>query len=370
MPKLTDPIQIKSIQLRNRLVMAPIATGMAKDNAVADAHLRWYSVPSQFVGFVVVEASGVDPDGAILPNLIGVWDDRFIPGLRKLAETIHGNGAKTIIQLVHGGARSWRGEGENAKRMAPSEVLLMQGSAPREMSETDIQSVIAKFAAAARRAKTASFDGVEIHAAHYYLFSQFLSPLANMRVDKWGGPIENRARFLLDTVGEIRKVVGSDFIISCRVHAVEFLEGGMTTEDSMQVAKMLERAGVDLINASAIGSGSWDMVGDQKCLSTTSVPPSSGEPGIYVPFAAKLKTACGLPVIAVGCLAEPGAADAALGQGLDLVAIARQIIADPLAPKKLLEGQHLQINRCKSCLNCFKTIREGGIMCPINTEWP
>jgi 2,4-dienoyl-CoA reductase-like NADH-dependent reductase (Old Yellow Enzyme family) len=249
-------------------------------------------------------------------------------------------------------------------------VPLMQGTAPKEMSETDIQSVIAKFAAAAQRAKTASFDGIEIHAAHYYLFSQFLSPLTNLRADKWGGSIENRARFLLDTVEEIRKVVGPDFIISCRVHAVEFLEGGMTTEDSMQVAKMLEGAGVDLINASAIGSGSWDMVGGQKCLSTTSVPPFSGEPGIYVPFAAKLKAACGLSVAAVGRLAEPGAADAALGQGLDLVVIARQIIADPLAPKKMLEGQYPQINQCKSCLNCFKTIREGGIRCPINTEWP
>jgi len=370
MSKLTDPMQIKSINLRNRLVMAPIATGMAKDNEVGDAHLKWYSVPSQSVGLVVVEASGVDPDGAILPNLIGAWDDKFIPGMAKLAETIHSGGAIAIMQLVHGGARSWREEGESAQRMAPSEVLLMPGAVPKAMNEAEIQSVIAKFAAAAQRAKTAGFDGVEIHAAHYYLFSQFLSPLTNLRTDEWGGPVENRARFLIETVREIRKAVGPDFIISCRIHAVELLEGGMSTEDSAQIAKMLGGAGIDLINASAIGSGSWGMVDSQRCLSTTSVPPSDGGPGIYVPFAARLKVASGLPVVTVGRLAEPGAADAALGLGMDLVAIARQIIADPLAPKKLLEGQHRQINRCKSCLNCFKTIREGGIRCQINTEWP
>jgi 2,4-dienoyl-CoA reductase-like NADH-dependent reductase (Old Yellow Enzyme family) len=338
---------------------------MATDNAVADAHLSWYSVPSKSIGLVVVEASGVDPEGTILPNQIGVWDDKFVPGLKKLAETIHGNDAKAIIQLVHGGARSWRESFQNAERMSPSNVRLMAGPPPREMGDADMQSVIEKFVEVARRAKTASFDGIEIHAAHYYLFSQFLSPLTNVRTDRWGGAIENRARFLVDAVRETRKTVGPEFIISCRLHAVEFIEGGMTADDSQKIAKMLEDAGADMINASAIGSGSWDMVDGQRCLSTTSVPPSGGEPGIYVPYAAKLKAACGLPVAAVGRLAEPGAAEVALYQGLDLVAIARQIIADPLAPQNLLEGRQSEIKPCKSCLNCFKAIREGVIKCPV-----
>jgi 2,4-dienoyl-CoA reductase-like NADH-dependent reductase (Old Yellow Enzyme family) len=339
---------------------------LASGNQVTDAHIKWYSLRAGAgPSLVIVEASGVSPDGLILSNQIGLWDDKFLPGLARLADSIHSSGAKAIIQLVHAGGRSWRGNGDGSPRLAPSELRLAPGNAPKEMDDSDIQSTLSNFIASAQRAKTAGFDGIEVHGAHYYLFSQFLSPLTNLRTDKWGKGLEGRSRFLLDTIKGIRNVVGADFIISCRMHAVELLEGGMSADDSVQLAKLLEGAGADLINASAIGSGSWEIVDGQKCLQATSVPPDTGEPGIYVPYAQKLKEACGLPVIAVGRLAEPGAAEMALNQGIDLVAIARQLIADPQAPKKLLEGRSSDINPCQKCLNCFKTMRTGGIECPV-----
>jgi len=370
MAMITDPFEIKSVQLRNRIVMAPIATGLAIDNHVTEAHVRWYAAPVQAgAALVIVEASGVEPDGCILPNQIGVWDDKFIPGLKQLADSIHSKGAKTLIQLVHGGGRSWRGDGDSAARMAPSSVLQVPDPVPKEMNEDDIQSVINSYVASAKRAKAAGFDGLEIHAAHYYLFSQFLSPLTNRRTDEWGKDIEGRSRFLLDTVKAIRQETGQDFIISCRVHAVELFDGGMPHEDSIRIVKLLESARVDLIDASGIGSGKWETADEQKYLQTTSVPPADGEPGIYIPYMAKLKEACNLPVAAVGRLAEPGAANEALKRGLDLIAIARQIIADPQTPEKLLGNRPSDINRCTKCLNCFKTIRSGGIRCPVNSAW-
>jgi 2,4-dienoyl-CoA reductase-like NADH-dependent reductase (Old Yellow Enzyme family) len=370
MPTLSDPIQIGPLQLRNRIVMAPIVTGLSVDNFVTEANVRWYGEPVQAgVSLVVVEATAVDPDGLILPGQIGAWDDKFIPGLKQVADAIHHNGAKAIVQLVHSGGRSWRAEGDGRPRIAPSSVHLMPGPAPREMYESDIQSVLDSFLASSKRVKAAGFDGIEIHAAHYYLFSQFLSPLTNLRTDKWGGGIEGRSRILTDAVKAIRSETGAGFAISCRIHAVELIEGGMPPEDSMQIARLLKGAGANLINASGVGSGSWETADGQKYLQTTSVPAPQGSPGIYIPYAAKLREACGLPVIAVGRLAEPGAAEEAMKRGIELVAIARQIIADPQTPKKLLENRAKEINQCQKCLNCFKTMRAGGIRCPVNVGW-
>ena len=180
--------------------------------------------------------------------------------------------------------------------------------------------------------------------------------------------MEGRSRLLVETVRAIRAETGNDFVISARLHAVELFDGGMPVEDSVRVAGILKTAGADFINASGVGSASWEVAEGQMFLQTTSAPPATGNPGIYVPFAAKLR-ACGLPVAAVGRLAEPGAAQAALEGGVDMVAIARQIIADPQSPKKLLMDRHQDINPCSQCLSCFQAIRAGGIRCPLNAAW-
>jgi len=235
------------------------------------------------------------------------------------------------------------------------------------MTESEIQGVIRDFASAARRAQAAGFDGVELHAAHYYLLSEFLSPFTNHREDGWGGSRENRLRLLLEVVRAVRLEVGPDFLLSCRMHALERFEGGLSTEDAIFCAEGLEAAGVDLLNASGVGQASLGEWEGHTYLNTSSVLPKDVPGGTLAPATGRLRAALGIPVIAVGKLAEPGLAQGVLDAGqADLVALARQLIADPDTPTKLLEGRDEEIRRCRQCLACFASIRKGPIRCSVN----
>jgi 2,4-dienoyl-CoA reductase-like NADH-dependent reductase (Old Yellow Enzyme family) len=351
----------------NRLVMAPMVTGLANKHFVTDAHLAWYRKRAQAgVGLVIVESCGIDPAGTIIPNMLGIWDDTFVPGLRRLAESIQIAGIPAVLQIVHGGARSFRPD-LGVERIAPSAVALAAGPPPRAMTDAEITAVIASFASAAKRSKDAGFDGVEIHAAHYYLLSEFLSPKSNLRSDTWGGSRENRARLAVDVVKAVRQAVGSDYPILCRMHAVEFVEGGMDDEDIRFTAQVLQDAGVDLLNASGVGQSSLGEWEGQTFLNTSSVLPKSAPAGTFGPFTKRLKVNLKIPVIAVGKLAEPGLAQRVLDEDqADLVAIARQLIADPMTAEKLLNHREEDILRCKECLACFAAIRSGAITCGVN----
>lgn len=367
MPRLADPLDLNAIRLPSRLVMAPMVTGLAEEHAVSDALVAWYARRAATgLGLVIVESTAVDPDALLLPKLLGAWDDRFVPGLSLLAGAIHGAGVPAILQIVHGGARSWRAD-LSQPRLGPSEVPLLPGPPPRTMTEAEVLSVIDAFAAAARRAQAAGFDGVEIHAAHYYLLSQFLSPFANHRSDRWGGTREGRARFVLETVRAVRRAVGPDFLIACRMHAVEFVEGGLTAEDARWAAQALVEAGVDLLDASGIGQSSMGEWEGTRYLSTSSVLPKNLPGGTFAPHAGRLREGLGVPLVAVGKLAEPGRAQAVLDAGqADMVALGRQLIADPDTARKLLEGRDAEIQRCQECLTCFAAIRTGAVKCSVN----
>ncbi|BDU78343.1 NADH:flavin oxidoreductase [Mesoterricola sediminis] len=369
MPQLSDPIQLKSFTLPNRLVMAPMVTGLAEDHQPSEAQLAWYRDHARAgVGLVVVESTAVAADAIIMPRLLGAWDDAQVPGLARLAAAVKAEGVPVVVQLVHGGGRAVR-EDPAVPRLSASPVAVLPGPAPRAMTEAEIQAVIAAFAAAARRAVAAGFDGVEVHAAHYYLLSQFLSPRTNQRTDRWGGSLENRARFALETVKAVREAVGPDKLVLCRMHAVEHVEGGLTPEACAWLAQALEAAGVDLLDASGIGTSS---VGDwegQPFLNTSSVPPKGTPGGGYVPFAARLRKAVGIPVITVGKLAEPGLAAGVVARGdADLVALGRPLIADVQAARKLLEGRDAEVDACRECLACFASIRKGPVRCSVNRE--
>ena len=369
MPLLADPLQLKSFRLRNRLVMAPMVTCLAEDHRCTEAHLDWYAKRARAgMGLVIVESCGVDPEAIIMPRMIGIWSDAFVPGLSRLVSAIHAEGVPAVLQIVHGGARSVRTDLAQ-ERVGPSAVSLMPGPAPRPMTEGEIRGAIEAFVAAALRAKAAGFDGVEIHAAHYYLLSEFLSPCTNRRTDAWGGDREGRARLALETIRAVRKAVGPDYLLLCRMHAVEFLEGGTSVEDACWFAKAFAEAGVDVINASGVGQSS---VGDWEghpYLSTTSALPKSAPAGAFAPYTARLREGLGIPVIAVGKLAEKGLAQRILDAGqADLIAIARQLIADPETGTKLLEGRDDAINRCQECLACFAAIRKGPIKCAVNKD--
>jgi 2,4-dienoyl-CoA reductase-like NADH-dependent reductase (Old Yellow Enzyme family) len=367
MPRLSDPFQVKGLHLRSRLVMAPMVTGLALDYAPSQAQIEWYKLRARSgVGLVVVESSAIAADAKIMPFMLGVWDDAQVPGLARLAKAIRAEGVPSVLQIVHGGGRAVR-EDLAQERVSASSVAILPGPPPRPMTEAEILAVIDGFAQAARRAQQAGFDGVEVHAAHYYLISQFLSPYTNHRADRWGGDRAGRSRLAVEAVRAVRQAVGPDYPIFCRLHSQENLEGGMSTEDSIYFAKALEAAGVDILNLSGIGSSSLGDWQGHPFLNSSSLLPKGAPGGAFAVSAGRVKAAVGIPVVTVGKLAEPGAAQAVLDQGqADLVALARPLIADPLVAEKLLAGRDEEINRCGECLSCFAAIRKGPIKCAVN----
>jgi len=369
MPKLTDALDVKGLHLGNRLVMAPMVTGMAVDHAPSDAQIAWYAGHARSgVAMVVVEAAAVAPDGLLMACSLGAWDDAQVPGLARLAAAIRAEGVPAVLQIVHGGAKAWRAD-PMAERIGPSAVHLLPAPAPRAMTEAEIQEAIAAFAGAARRVKAAGFDGVEIHAAHYYLLSEFLSPYSNHRTDRWGGDVAGRARLAVEVVKAVRAEVGEDFPISCRMHSTENLPGGLSTEDAIHIAQALVAAGVDLIDASGIGSSSMGEWRGHPFLNSSSVLPKGDNAGSFGPSAGRIRAAVRVPVITVGKLSGPGLAQRVLDQGqADLVALARPLIADPQVADKLLTGRDGEVVRCEECLACFNAIRKGPIHCSVNKD--
>jgi NADPH2 dehydrogenase len=367
MPSIHDSITVRGMQCRNRLVMAPMVTGFAEDGVVTNRMVEWYARQARAgLGLIVVESAAIVADGALVPRQLGVWTESHVAGLSRLVAAIHASGVPAILQVVHGGARAFRTDPAE-ERLGPSAVRLLPGPAPRSLTVSEIRALTASFAAAARRAVAAGFDGVEIHAAHYYLLSEFLSPYANRRDDVYGGDLERRARFALDVVEATRRELGDNRVLAVRMHCVERVEGGLSTADAIATAGLLERAGVDLLDASAIGQSVIQHDSDGEYLSTGSVLPKDAEPGANLPFAAKLKRALGIPLIAVGKIGDGALAQKALDDGsTDLVAIGRQLIADPDAGRKILAGRDDEIIRCKQCLVCFASIRKGPINCSVN----
>ena len=367
MVMLTDSLDVKGLHLRNRLVMVPMVTGLVVGSAPTEAQIHWYRVRARGgVGLVVVEAAAIAADATLLPFSLGIWDDAQVPGLARLAQGIQAEGVPAVLQIVHGGARAWRAEVE-AERIGPSPVPIMAGPAPREMTEADIAAVIEGFAQAARRARQAGFDGVELHAAHYYLLCQFLSPYTNQRTDRWGGDRSGRIRLLLEVVRAVRAAVGDSYPLFCRMHGLELMDGGLSTEDAIYYAQSLEAAGIDLLDVSGIGSSGQGQWRGQSYLNASSVLPKDAEPGTFAPFAGRIKAAVGIPVITVGKLGWPGAAQQVLDHGqADLVALARTLIADPQAPTKMLTGHGDEVDQCQECLACFGAIRKGPVRCSVN----
>lgn len=363
MPRLQDPLSLGPLRLANRLVMAPMVTAMAEDHHVSDAHLAWYGERASGLGLVIVECAAIAPEGTLVPRQLGAWDDAFVPGLKRLADAIHATGTPAVLQLVHGGARA-HVEPDGPARLGASELRIAAGAPPRALSAGEIQTLVAAFAAAARRAQEAGMDGVEIHAAHGYLLSQFLMPRVNTRTDGYGGALAGRARFLLEVVRATRAAVGPDYPVLVRMHATERLEGGLTEEDSATLAGWLEAEGVAALDLSGIGQSSQPKDALGPYLATSSVGGRGWTPGAYAEAAGRVKAATGLPIITVGRMAEEGAASRTLERGqADLIALGRQLLIDPQAAQKLLEGREAELLRCEECMACFLSIRKGPVAC-------
>jgi 2,4-dienoyl-CoA reductase-like NADH-dependent reductase (Old Yellow Enzyme family) len=283
-------------------------------------------------GIVIVEATGVAPEGRITPGCLGLWNEKQIEPLARIAHFVKTHGAVAGIQIAHAGRKAsaalpWQGGAHLSDAQGGWETIAPSAIAfggdlqkiPRAMTEADILRVQNDFVATAKRALTAGFEFLELHAAHGYLFNEFLSPLANQRTDQYGGSFANRTRLLLDTTRAVRKIWPDHLPLAVRISAIDWKEGGWQIEDSIALAKLLKTEGVDLVDCSSGG-----VVPDAKITVA---------PGYQVPFAEKVRHGANIPTAAVGFITEPKQAEDIIARGqADLVLLARQFLRDPYWP--------------------------------------
>ena len=332
-PCLFQPLTVRSVTLRNRIGVSPMCQYSAEDGVANDWH--YVHLGSRAVGgagIVIVEATGVAPEGRITPGCLGLWSDKHIEPLARIATFVKQHGAVAGIQIAHAGRKAsadlpWRGGAHLSEAqggwptIAPSAIPFGGdlSKVPRATTEADIVRVQNDFVAAAKRALSAGFEWLELHAAHGYLFSEFLSPLANHRADKYGGSFENRIRFLLDTARAVRKVWPDKLPLAVRISAIDWKEGGWDIEQSIALAKLLKAEGVDLMDCSSGG-----VVPDAKI---------TVKPGYQVPFAEKIRQGANIATAAVGFITDPKQADDIVRNGqADVVLLARQMLVDPYWP--------------------------------------
>ncbi len=318
MALLLQPLQTSPLTLANRLVMPPMATAKAgPQGEVSQSLLDYYNEKSRggYIGLIIIEHSFIKADGQASNNQLSVADDHKIAGLRELAQVIHRNGPKTVMQINHAGSAA-SPDIIGTVPVGPSAVNNpRQGGFPRELTPQEIDEIVLSFVDAAVRVKKAGFDGVEIHAAHGYLLNQFFSPLTNKRSDEYGGEVMKRIRLPLQVIEAVRDAVGQDFPILLRLGASDFITGGTTIADSQMAAQQFEQAGVNIIDISGGFSG-------------YSVPGLTGQ-GYFAPLAEAIKEVVAIPVILTGGITEALAAERLLTEGkADLIGVGRAILKD------------------------------------------
>jgi 2,4-dienoyl-CoA reductase-like NADH-dependent reductase (Old Yellow Enzyme family)/thioredoxin reductase len=358
---LFSPYRIGNLELKNRIVMPPMATNFAgEDGSVNDRHIHYYVKRAKGgVGYITFEHTGILKQGRAFPNMALIDSDQNIPSFKRLVDAIHGEDGKIVIQINHAG-RQTSTSFTGVPIVAPSAIPCpVRKEMPQELTVEEIQKIIHAFGEAARRVKEAGADGVEIHMAHGYLINQFLSPFSNKREDEYGGDAERRMRMALEVLRTVRNQVGPDFTVVCRLSADEYVEGGLKLEDAKEIAKALERNGVDALHISA-------------CIAASGYlnhPPYYAEEGIFVPLAQGIKSVVGIPVITVGRIRTPELANQILEEKkADLISMGRALIADPNFPMKALQGRTEEIIPCISCNRCIASIRKGALQCAVNPE--
>jgi len=274
-------------------------------------------------------------------------DDKYIPKLKELTEAVHANDAKIGVELHYPG---WPPEPDTSKRF-------IMPIPPAEFSVEKIQELVEKFAETARRVRDAGFDMVEIHSNHGYLLSQFLSPRTNQRTDVYGGDETGRSRFHVEIIQAIRKKLGDDFVISCRMNGADHIKGGTTIEEAKAIVPILEKAGVNLLSITAGAIGSYPLT----------IGPYDTPLGCYAHLAAGVKSVVGIPVVASCRINNPDLAEEILrSEKADLVAMARALAADPELPNKARNGQSARIRKCIACNICLDTDHDGHMTCTVN----
>ena len=361
-----EPIAIGEMKLKNRLVLAPMATNYGTERGgMTERQIHYYLERAKGgVGLIISESNYVSLEGRGAINRLGLYDNGQIPEHRKLTHALHKVGTPVCAQLHHGGATvSMSAVGQYPVSCSATPLLTKGepyvGNVPRRLSEAEIQDLIQKYSKAAWRAKEAGFDAVMVHGAHGYLINEFLSPHTNKRDDRYGGSEENRARFLLEVVESVRKVLGPQFPVMVRLTGEELFDGGYRIDFIQKVARWLENAGVDEINISAGNYEEWERM----------IAPPTVPEGFLAKNSAAVKEAVKIPVGVVGRIASPTTAERIIEEGkADLVYLGRTLIADPAFANKAREGREDEIRPCIACnKGCIDRMYAGlDIGCTVN----
>jgi 2,4-dienoyl-CoA reductase-like NADH-dependent reductase (Old Yellow Enzyme family)/thioredoxin reductase len=360
MKHLFSPYSIKNCELKNRIVMPGLASFLIEDDGSITEHtiehyrLRAAGGPAM----VIMEACSVSPEGIVSPHQSRIYDDRFIEGLSKIAGVIKSEGAVAAVQIHHGG-RQISAKVIKQKPFAPSSLPCptIRGEVT-PLSVNGIQELVQKFGDAAARAVESGFELIEIHGAHGYLINQFLSRFSNIREDEYGGDIAGRTRFAKEIVQEVKKHLPEGFPLSFKISAQEFVSDGLTVDESIEILKILVKAGVDIVQVSAGNDATPEWI----------CQPMFMEKACLVDAAERVKKALGIPIMAVGRINDPVIANDIIKKGkADLVCIGRGLLADPEMPNKAKEGRLDDIRICIACNTCMESIfRRGRVECLVN----
>jgi 2,4-dienoyl-CoA reductase-like NADH-dependent reductase (Old Yellow Enzyme family)/thioredoxin reductase len=361
--RLFSPINIGTMEVKNRIVLSPMHTDYgANDGTVSDRLLDYHVARARGgVGLLTLEMTTVSEFEPYMPKTIGMWHDKFLPGLRELTQAVHEHGAKIIPQMAHPGPESLAPYFHGTETKGPSPVMChTTKKICQEMSLKDIEAVVVEFGEGARRAREAGFDGIELHAAHsYMLVGSFLSGLRNRRSDRYGGSIEARLQLPLEIIQCIRERAGEDFPIVMRISGDEYMPGGRTLRETQFIAPILADAGITAFHVSAgvYPHGSWRVM-----------PPTGTPLGINVGLSAGIKKVVDVPVMTVGRINDPlFAEDVLRNEEADMVVMGRALITDPDLPNKALEGRFEDIAPCIGCgQGCIGRKPHAPMTCLVN----
>ncbi|MFC1863533.1 FAD-dependent oxidoreductase [Thermodesulfobacteriota bacterium] len=360
MKELFSPFSIKGLQLKNRIVMPPLASFLIEaDGSITDKTIEHYRRRAAGgPAMVIMEAHSVSKEGYVSVHQARIYEDRYIEGIYQIANVIRSEGSIPAIQIHHAG------------RQVPTRVIKRKPLAPsplpcptikgdvEPMTIDGIHEMIQKFGEAADRIIQAGFELIEIHGAHGYLINQFLSRFSNIREDEYGGDINGRARFAREIVREVRKRVGSDFPVSFKISAQEFVPDGLTTEESIKILKLLVQDGINVVQVSAGNDATPEWISQPMFMKKACLSDS----------AKQIKGALDIPVMSVGRINDPVVANNLIKEKTaDLVCIGRGLLADPELPKKAQKGHFDDIRLCIACNKCMQSIfRHGKIECLVN----
>jgi len=362
MKTLFDKTMINGMELRNRFVRSATWEGMCDEQGRPRPKLAecYQQLAKGGVGLIITGYTFVRLDGKQTRGSIGIHTDELAPEMKQVADSVHKEGGKVCVQLVHTGGQARVATG--TRLLAPSALAVpYYAGTPSEMTQQDIDEVVAAFGTAAQRARDWGFDAVQIHAAHGYLINQFLSPNTNHRTDAYGGSIENRCRFMIEILRSVRTAVGPGFPVIAKLNGSDFMADGFTAEDGLFAARLLDSEGIDAIEVSGGTPGSGENTPVRKKIE------KPDQEAYHLELAKNVKASVKCPVMVVGGFRSFDLAKAAVEEdSMDYISLARPFVREPNLVKRWQEGDRSR-SRCISCNGCYRPgLREGGIYCIVD----